>query len=263
MIAARKFLRVGVWGILLTAFAWNSVWAGQVGAKKKAAAGNAAEGKKLFERHCALCHGIGGQGGRGPALNRPHLLRAPDDAALKGVITDGIPPSMPEGWLFDEDDVANLAAFVRSLGRVRAEPVAGDPDRGAAVYVKSACGGCHVLNGQGGGFGPELTGIGDRRNAEYLRKTISKPAEALPEDFLFVRAATASGEKIEGIRVNEDSFTIQIKDLAGRHYSLRKDALSELKKLKGETPMPAFEGILSATDVQDLAAYLAAQRGKP
>jgi len=32
-----------------------------------------ARGNKLFVAHCALCHGIGGTGGRGPSLNQPEL----------------------------------------------------------------------------------------------------------------------------------------------------------------------------------------------
>jgi putative heme-binding domain-containing protein len=249
-------------GALLSPFGQARAAAGQAKAIKKSA-GDAAEGKKLFERHCALCHGIDGKGGRGPALNRARLPHAPDDAALKSVIADGIPPSMPEGWLFDEDDLSNLAAFVRSLSKVPPDSLPGDAGRGAAVYAKSGCSACHILDGAGSGYGPELTGIGDRRNAAFLMKVIRKPADGLPEDFMFVKATTASGERLEGVRMNEDTFTIQIRDAAGKYHSLRKDAVQDLRKLRGETPMPEFGGILSTADVQDLVAYLAAQRGKP
>jgi len=239
-----------------------TVRARQTPSEEKAAPGDAAAGKRLFERHCALCHGIDGKGGRGPALNRVHLAHAPDDEELKSVIAEGIPPSMPEGWFLDEEDVANLAAFVRSLSKIPPDPLPGDPARGAGVYAKSGCGGCHVMDGRGEGYGPELTGIGDRRSATFLKQAISKPSSALREDFLFVKATTASGKTIEGIRANEDSFTIQIKDAGGHYHNLRKTELKELKKLRGETPMPPFDGILSVTEMQDLVAYLASQRGK-
>ena len=51
-----------------------------------------AVGRKIFESQCALCHGQNGGGGRGPNLNRPKLIKAPDDEALRGVISNGIPP---------------------------------------------------------------------------------------------------------------------------------------------------------------------------
>ena len=38
-------------------------------------------GEKLFQVHCALCHGPNGEGGRGPMLTRAKLLHASDDAA--------------------------------------------------------------------------------------------------------------------------------------------------------------------------------------
>lgn len=258
-----KILLPIVLGAFFSASACMVARAGQGNPKKKTLAGDAAAGKKLFERHCALCHGIDGKGGRGPALNRARLVHAPDDAALKNVIADGIPPSMPEGWFLDDQDIANLAAFVRSLSKIPSDALPGDAGRGAAVYARSGCSSCHILDGAGAGYGPELTGIGDRRNAAFLMKAIRKPVDGLPEDFMLVKATMASGEMVEGIRVNEDTFTVQIKDSGGRYHSLRKDELKDLQKLRGETPMPAFEGILSTEDLQDLVAYLAAQRGKP
>jgi putative heme-binding domain-containing protein len=230
-------------------------------AAKDAPAADTQAGKRLFERHCAVCHGIEGKGGRGPALNRVKLPHAPDDAALQAVIAGGIPPNMPEGWFLTDDDVANLAAFVRSLSKIPSDPVPGDPARGAAVYARSGCSACHIQNGAGVGYGPDLTAIGDRRSPAFLLKALSKPTAVLPDDFLLVQVTTASGETVEGIRANEDSFTIQIKDPAGRYHSFRKEELKELNKRRGESPMPPFEGILSAADLQDLVAFLASQRG--
>jgi hypothetical protein len=63
--------------------------------------------------------------------------------------------------------------------------------------------------------------------------------------------------------LNEDSFTIQIKSMTGKTYSLRKSELRELKKLREETPMPSYEEMLSSMDLDDLVAFLAAQRGRP
>jgi cytochrome c oxidase cbb3-type subunit III len=260
LVLGRKVTLLLLGGLFSSAML-AAAWPGQTALKKSTRA-DAAAGKRLFERHCALCHGIDGKGGRGPALNRVHLAHAPDDTTLKAVIADGIPPNMPEGWFLNDEDVANLAAFVRSLSKIPSDPVPGDVARGAGVYTKSGCSGCHITAGAGVGYGPELTGIGERRSVTFLQKAISKPVAVLPEDFLLVKATTGSGETVEGIRANEDTFTIQIKDSGGHYHSLRKQDLTELKKLRGETPMPSFEGILSAAEMQDLVAYLASQRGK-
>ena len=48
-------------------------------------------GKVLFGHLCVTCHGFDGAGGAGPPLNRAKLVNAPDDAALRTIIADGIP----------------------------------------------------------------------------------------------------------------------------------------------------------------------------
>lgn len=117
-----------------------------------------AQGQRLFESQCALCHGQDGRGGRGPSLARPRLKHVPDEAALRSVIRNGIEGGeMPGAWQLSPHEVASVAAYVRSLGTVRAEALPGDPGRGAKVYQARGCGSCHILRGEGTGFGPDLT----------------------------------------------------------------------------------------------------------
>jgi putative heme-binding domain-containing protein len=213
-------------------------------------------GKALFERNCTTCHGFGGTGGRGPNLTRPRLARAPDDASLRNLIKSGIPPEMPSGYFFEDADVAALASYVRSVGKVTKQQVAGNSSRGAKIFARSGCPACHIFEGKGIGFGPELTDLGIRRSSEYVHREILEPASSLPADFLMVRVITSAGQEIQGARVNEDTFSIQIKDPSGRFFSFRKSQLKQLEKLKGETPMPSFEGVLSSSELQDVVAYL-------
>jgi putative heme-binding domain-containing protein len=119
-----------------------------------------------------------------------------------------------------------------------------------------------MVAGRGEGFGPELSDIGARRNGAHLRQAILRPAALLPEGFLYVAAVTQSGSTVRGIRVNEDSFNIQIKDALGQFHSFAKSELKELKRLPNETPMPSYESSLSAAELDDLVAYLASLRGK-
>jgi cytochrome c oxidase cbb3-type subunit 3 len=220
-----------------------------------------AAGKKLFTSQCALCHGVAGGGGRGPSLVRAQLHHAPDDAALRGVIENGIPPEMPGAWQLSPREVASMAAYVKSLGSVAVEPLTGDAARGAGIYEANGCGNCHINGGRGEGFGPELTGIGSRRNAAYLRETLRDPAAAPPDGFVYLTATTKSGETVRGIRVNEDTFTVQVKDARGRFHSMNKLDLKELRASRKETPMPSYGTRLSAGELEDLVAYLAGLRG--
>jgi len=219
--------------------------------------------KLIFESHCALCHGIDGGGGRGPSLRRPKLARAANDEALKSLIEDGIPPEMPEAWFLSKEEIAGLAAYVRGLGNVLPETLPGDPARGRAIYERSGCSACHVLDGEGFGYGPELTDVGARRSSAGLRETLQNPAKTIPGNFLLLAITTGSGQTVRGIRLNEDTFSIQLRDQQGRFYSFRKSELRDVKKLRGESPMPSYGSALSSAELDDLINFLASQRGKP
>ena len=49
-----------------------------------------ASGEKLFQSHCAACHGQKGEGGTGPTLATPKLNRADSEASLFKIIREGI-----------------------------------------------------------------------------------------------------------------------------------------------------------------------------
>jgi putative heme-binding domain-containing protein len=226
------------------------------------AAAQSEVGRKVFESQCALCHGQSGGGGRGPSLNRPKLQRAPDEAALRMLISEGY-GDMPAAWQLHPDELAGVAEYVRSLGAMPSENLPGDAPHGAQVFAASGCKGCHIVGGDGEAFGPELTGVGARRAAAFLRQTILKPAATLPDGFQYLGVTTAQGTTVRGVRVNEDSFTIQVRDANGRNHSFRKTEIKDLRRLTGQTPMPAYEGRIGGADLDDLVAYLASLKGRP
>jgi putative heme-binding domain-containing protein len=216
-----------------------------------------AEGKRLFDGQCAVCHGIGGGGSTGPNLHRAVLPRAASNADLVRVITEGIPNTqMPGAWQMTEHEARLVAAYVRSIGKVDEAPIPGDAKRGEALYAKSGCSGCHIVSGIGRGFGPELSGIGLRRGPAHLKQSIVEPAAEIATEFMTVRLTTPDGRQMKVLRVNEDSFTIQIKDSSGQFRSFEKQHLKAVEGLPHESLMPAYNRLKPA-DVDDLVAYLA------
>ena len=217
------------------------------------------QGEKLFKVHCALCHGPKGEGGRGPMLTRAKLSRAPDDAALLRVLEDGIRGTeMPGAGAMSEREMRQTAAYVRSLGRLPLKPVPGDAAKGAETFRgKGNCAVCHSIHGEGGVAGPDLSTIGDSRSAAYLRESLINPGAAVPEGYLMVTVVPKSGERVSGVRVNEDSFSIQIRDNTGRSYSFWKSDLAQVEKQRGKSPMPSYQGQLSDAELTDVVAYLA------
>ena len=82
-----------------------------------------ARGKTLFEAQCAYCHGADGDGGRGANLARAALRRAPTDEALFRVVNRGIPGTGMPGNAMSARETWQVVAFVRTLGRVKREPL--------------------------------------------------------------------------------------------------------------------------------------------
>ena len=231
-------------------------------------AADLAEGEKIFKVHCARCHGIAGQGGEGSNLVRSKLKYATDDQALIDLLDEGIPGTgMPAIWTLDEQQTTQVAGYVRTLGELEAEEMPGNPGRGKDIYQKSGgCPACHIIAGHGIGIGPELTHVGDQRGLDYLRQSLTDPAATQSQtmgyqNYLTVRVKSLQAE-VEGLRVNEDAFTIQVRDMSGTIHSFRKDELTEFEKIFAHSLMPEYSAALSDEDMDDLISYMMSLRSE-
>lgn len=221
-----------------------------------------AAGRRIFDAQCAWCHGTDGTGGTGPSLQGT-LRHATDLKSIVGIVSNGIQGTeMPAfGGPLTERAVRQVAAYVLSLGRSAPRPMPGNPDRGAAAYQEIGCGSCHVVAGRGGVLGPELTSIGARRGAGYLREALINPEATHPPGYLVVRAETADGRQIRGVRLNEDVFWIHLRDAAGTIHVLEKSQLARLERELSATLMPSYASRLTDGQLDDVVAYLATLRG--
>lgn len=228
----------------------------------QSATANLSAGKTTFDSQCAWCHGNDGDGGTGPNLHGK-LRHATTEKSIVDIILNGIPGTeMPSfrGPLTDRA-AQQTGAYVQSLGRVPGRAVAGNAQRGADTYQSIGCVGCHVIGGRGGIVGPELTDIAARRGPAHLREAIVKPTASHPPGYLVVRAIPKSGSEVRGIRVNEDVFFITIRDAGGAVHTLEKSELTRVDREIDASLMPSYESRLSATELDDVVAYLSTLRG--
>jgi putative heme-binding domain-containing protein len=220
------------------------------------------QGSALFQTHCTYCHGAKGEGGRGADLTTGQYRHGASDAELYGTIRNGVPGTEMPAVRASDTDVWKMVAFVRTLGAATVtEKASGDPAAGKAVFEgKGACLSCHGVGHAGGSLGPDLTDIGRRRSPAYLKDSIVKPDAdvAIPYRTLAIR--TRSGESIQGIRLNEDDVSIQLRDRDGNLRSLLKDTVQELRR-DGPSLMPAYGSTLDAKQIEDVVAYLNSLRG--
>jgi putative heme-binding domain-containing protein len=221
-------------------------------------------GRKLYTGRCGHCHGQAGEGGRGAVLNSGRFRHGDSDRELFLVIRNGIPNTeMPGTFNLPEIEVWRMVAHVKQLGRQGAsDPITGDAVAGGVVYRKNACAACHTVGGQGGFLGPDLTEIGARRAVRHLRESVVNPGDDIALDYRSVEVITPTGSKVAGIHLNEDEYSVHLRDMDGNLRSFMKRDLKEVR-LPRQSLMPAY-GSLSKTDLEHLVAYLASlQPGRP
>lgn len=217
-------------------------------------------GGLLYRSHCAVCHGIDGEGGRGADLTTGLYRYGSSDAELYHTISEGIPGTEMPAIFFNGRQLWQLVAFVRSLSQGRAaEQVRGDPANGREIFLAMGCSGCHRVQGEGGRMGPDLSDVGALRSLGHLQSSILQPNESVSAQHWVVRAETTNGEKISGMRLNEDTFSVQLIDANGNLRSLKKKQLAEFR-VDRSSAMPSYEGKIEGSDFDDLVAYLASLR---
>ena len=234
--------------------------------------------RTLYQAHCAGCHGPNGEGSRGPGLRAATLSRANDLESLVALLRRGVPgtemPATPPEVIPDAP-LRALAAYVLSLRTTAGDTAGSRTGRGAELFrTKGKCFDCHRVNGEGSTSGPDLSEIGRQRDPEWLRRAIVEPQAAMfdsfaayrwtitiPDNYLLVEVVTSGGEHVRGSRLNEDAFSIQVRDPAGRIRSFLKTDLAELKKLWGKSPMPSYKDIFSGEELDEITGYLSSLRG--
>lgn len=219
-------------------------------------------GFNLYNANCITCHGANGDSVPGVNLRSGQFRHASSDADLNRLLQTGIPgTAMPPGK-FGTGDLAALVAYLRAMHEFDTRPLTrGDAARGQNIFEeKGNCTSCHRVNGKGSRVAPDLSDIGAIRSPEALQGSLVDPTASMLPLNRSIRAVTRDGKTITGRRLNEDTYTVQIIDAQERLISLSKPELREYTVLKTST-MPSYKDKLSASEVDDLVAYLRTLKG--
>ena len=233
-------------------------------------------GRAYFRTRCGPCHGVDAHGGaQGPDLISGQRVHGDSDADVYRIITQGVAgTAMPANDLPDAQ-VWAIMAFLRAQSAVNHLPVPGSGARGKELFFgKANCSSCHMVNGQGGRLGPDLSRVGASRSIQFLTDSIRKPSKDLSEGmpqigaqapcpvvFDAVTVETGDGRRITGIARNEDNYSLQLMDVGGElHMFMKKDLQRVVHERK--SLMPVYdESVLGKAELQDLLAYLQSLQG--
>lgn len=125
------------------------------------------EGRSLFLKHCAACHGMEGEGAIGLPLNLQSFLSvAPPGYIRRSIFYGRLPKQMiPFGTILKKEEIESIASYVRSwqvqdYKGIDVKRIAGSKSNGKQLF-DGICSGCHGTDGLGG----PLVGGGHVTNA--------------------------------------------------------------------------------------------------
>lgn len=166
-------------------------------------------GQEVYrEINCAYCHSINGVGGNiGPDIS--NVGSGLDSEELTAYLQNPhamVPTTLHPKLQFTEEELKAVVAYLGTLGAEISYSA------NAPGLFEKNCLSCHMINGEGGTLGPDLSAIGSRRSINFLESFTTDPRSVLP-------GTTMPAYK--------DILTLeQIKDIAAYLYSLKDEALS-------------------------------------
>jgi cytochrome c oxidase cbb3-type subunit 3 len=220
-------------------------------------------GSRIYSEQCDRCHGRNGTGVNGVDLKSGKFRNAGTDGQLRNVITRGFPTSGMPPFNLDAASLTGVVAYLRNMNTFdRGSVPPGDAGRGKALFEgKGACLSCHRVNGRGSRKGPDLSEIGAVRSAGSIERSLLDPTSQMAPINRPVHIVTRTGRVIDGRRLNEDTYTIQLMDDEGQLISVAKHDLSQYA-VSTTSPMPAVGGQLNREELADLLAHLLSLKGQ-
>jgi putative heme-binding domain-containing protein len=138
----------------------------------------------------------------------------------------------------------------------------GNAHAGRAVFFgrKAACATCHVIDGQGGRFGPELSKIGASRTGRDLLEAIVYPSASFVNGYRPQVAALKNGKIVQGVVVAESGEALTFRTQQLQEVRVPRADIEELQESNVSIMPRGLDTQLSREELRNLLAYLQSRR---
>jgi len=134
----------------------------------------------------------------------------------------------------------------------RAEP--GDPHAGERVF-RNFCAQCHVIHGQGGTVGPDITANG-RTTFEQLLSNVFNPSLVIGPGYQVTTVVTGDGRSLTGLIAEDNDERIVIRMPGEGQETIPRHNVKYTRASKLSMMPEGIEALLSKKDLADLFAFL-------
>jgi putative heme-binding domain-containing protein len=220
-----------------------------------------AYGARLYDAQCTTCHGANGDGVGGVDLRSGKFRNGGTDQDLVRVITNGVPGTGMQAFRFDSAEIAGIVGFLRNMNAFDRGSIKTGDRRGRATSKERAAAPLPSRRQLSSRVGPDLSEVGATRSAGSLFRSLTDPTTQMMPINRPVRAVTKDGKVVNGRRLNEDTYTVQLIDEQEKLVSLTKADLREYTILTA-SPMPSYKDRLSENELADVVAYLLSLKGR-
>lgn len=134
----------------------------------------------------------------------------------------------------------------------------GDSQRGQRVFARNQsaqCLRCHVLNGNGGAVGPELTHIASQLDRKELLLALVAPNDRIAPGYGTILLKLKDGKEVAGILEEETEADVKVKVGNEPVRSIGKDHIQERELLP--SGMLNMGELLDKAQIRDVVAFLA------
>jgi putative heme-binding domain-containing protein len=219
-------------------------------------------GALLYGANCAQCHGAGGDGMPGIELKTGTFKHAATDQDLAQLLTTGIPGTAMPATGLTPGEANALVAYLRTMRDFNSPKVmVGNAAAGHGLFDgKGTCTTCHRVDGKGSRVAPDLSDVGATRGADFLWRKLQDPTATMRPLDRPVHIVLKNGKTIDGRRLNEDTYSVQLIDSQERLLSIMKSDVKDLA-ISRVSPMPSYKDKLAPQELADLVSYLVTLKG--
>lgn len=142
--------------------------------------------------------------------------------------------------------IARFASVAKSEG--------GEPFEGKKIFMQS-CGKCHLLFGEGGRIGPDLTTF-KRDDVNHILTNVINPSAEIREGFEAIVVVTTDGRTVTGFRADQDARVLVVRGIDGQNISINRDDIEEIVPQKKSLMPEGLLNNLTEEQVRNLFTYL-------